>query len=233
MISCGWVDDIYPDNIVAWFFCVILLLYIIYYFICFLQSRTEVNLYLPLFSILAFVGYALYSLELSFPFMYVHNGEGLLYFSIGIFISNYMKTHNSIIAKYTSYIGLLILLMYSILCIKYDVDSISGDTNLICGILISTTIILWFLNTNFMSSLFKKIAPLGTISMEICLLHLPLNYIFYNSGISLKDNRSLWFAIYFIILICICFIFHSLTNKLRSLLLHHMNESSQKKNSSL
>lgn len=218
MISSGWVDDIYPDNTVAWFFCVILLLYIIYYFVCFLQSRTDINLYLPIFIILAFVGYALYSLNLSFPFMYAHNGEGLLYFSIGICLSNFMRTHNSKTVKRISYLGLFILLMYSVLCLKYDIDTISGDTALICGIMISTIIIIWFLNTHFMSWLFQKIAPLGAISMEMCLLHLPLNYVFYNSDISLKNNRGTWFILYFLSLVCICSICHVLTAKLRRII---------------
>lgn len=220
MISSGWVDDIYPDNTVAWFFCVIFLLYIIYYFVCFLQSRTDINLYLPIFIILAFVGYALYSLNLSFPFMYAHDGEGLLYFSIGICLSNFMRTHTSKTIKGIGYVGLFILLMYSILCIKYDVDTVSGDTGLICGIMISTIIIIWFLNTNFMSWLFQKLAPLGTISMEMSLLHLPLNHVFYNLGISLKENRGIWFITYFILLVCICFICHVLVGKLRESFQH-------------
>lgn len=220
MISSGWVDDIYPDNTVAWFFCVILLLYIIYYFVCFLQKRTDINLYLPIFIVLAFVGYSLYSLKLSFPFMYVHDGEGLLYFSIGICLSDFLRTHTSKIIKNISYIGLFILLMYSALCIKYGVDTISGDTGLICGIMISTIIITWFLNTNFMPWLFEKLALLGTISMEMSLLHLPLNYVFYNSGISLKDKRGFLFIIYFILLVCICSAFHVLTAKLREVFQH-------------
>ena len=201
MISSGWVDDIYPDNTVAWFFCVILLLYIIYYLICFLQSNTIINIYTPIFVILIFAGYALYSLNLSFPFMYVHDGEGLLYFSLGVCLSHFMKTQTSKALKIISYLGLFILFMYSILCVKYDVDTVSGDTALICGVMISTIIIVWFLNTNTLAWFWKKLAPLGSISMEMCLLHLPINHIFYNMHTSLKNNVIIWFALYMICLL--------------------------------
>ncbi|MBQ3165590.1 MAG: acyltransferase family protein [Lachnospiraceae bacterium] len=216
MISSGWVDDIYPDNAVAWFFSIILLLYIIYYFVCFLQSRTDINIYLPIFIILAFVGYALYSLKLSYPFMYVHDGEGLLYFSIGICLSNFMRNYPLKIVKSISYLGLFILFIYSFLCIKYDAETVSGDVGLICGVMISTIIVIWFLNTSFMPWLFQKLAYFGKISMEMCLLHLPLNYIFYNSDLPLENNSAIWFVMYFIILVCICSVCHVLTVKLRA-----------------
>lgn len=217
MISSGWVDDIYPDNIVAWFFCVILLLYSIYYFICFLQSKTTINIYIPIFFILIFVGYALYSLNLSFPFMYVHDGEGLLYFSLGVCLPNFMKAHTTKIMKIISYLGLIVLLMYSILCIKYDVETVSGDAGLICGVMISTIIIIWFLNTHTLGRLWEKIAPLGSISMEMCLLHLPVNHIFYNMHISLKNNMVNWFILYMIVLIGLSFICHFSTKKINIL----------------
>ncbi len=219
MISSGWVDDIYPDNTVAWFFCVILLLYIIYYFICFLQSKTTTNIYTPIFVILIFIGYALYSMNLSFPFMYVHDGEGLLYFSLGVCLSHFMKTYTTKTLKIISYLGLFILLMYSILCIKYGVDTVSGDTALICGVMISTIIIVWFLNTHALAWLWEKLTHLGSISMEMCLLHLPVNHIFYNMHTSLKNNVIIWFALYMIVLICLSFICHFATKKIRYLIL--------------
>lgn len=217
MISSGWVDDIYPANIVAWFFCVILLLYIIYYFVCFLQSRMSINLYLPVFTIFILAGYALYSLNLSFPFLYAHDGEGLLYFSIGVCLSDFMKTHTSKTLKILSYLGIFILLIYTILCIKYGVDTVSGDTALICGIMISAITIIWFLNTHFMSGFFKKILPLCSVSMEMCLLHLPVNYIFYNMNTSLKNNTFLWISIYIVVLVILSFICHFATMKIREL----------------
>lgn len=215
MISSGWVDDIYPENTVAWFFCVILLLYIIYYFVCFLQSKTSIRLYLPIFIILIFAGYALYSLNLSFPFMYVHDGEGVLYFSIGVCLSDFMKTHTAKTLKILSYLGIFILLMYSILCIKYDVETVSGDPALICGIMISTITIIWLLNTHFMSWFFKKMSLLGSVSMEMCLLHLPVNYIFYHLNTSLKNNTFIWILIYIAVLIMLSFICHFVTLKIR------------------
>ncbi len=217
MISSGWVDDIYPDNTVAWFFCVIMLLYIIYYFVCFLQNKISFNLYLPVFIILIFAGYSLYSLDLSFPFMYAHDGEGLLYFSIGVCLSNFMKTHTTKTLKFLSYLGILILLMYSILCIKYDVDTVSGDTALICGIMISTITIIWLLNTHFMSCFFKKIAPLGSISMEMCLFHLPVNHIFYHLNTSLKNNTLIWILLYITTLIILSASCHFIILKIRGL----------------
>lgn len=223
MISSGWVDDIYPDNTVAWFFCVILLLYIIYYFICFLQSKTIVNIYTPLFVILIFAGYALYSLNLSFPFMYVHDGEGLLYFSLGVCLSHFMKTQTSKALKIISYLGLFILFMYSILCVKYDVDTVSGDTALICGVMISTIIIVWFLNTNTLAWFWKKIAPLGSISMEMCLLHLPINHIFYNMHTSLKNNVIIWLVLYMIVLIFLSFICHFISERIRYIILKQIS----------
>ena len=216
MISSGWVDDIYPENTVGWFFCVILLLYIIYYFICFLQSKTDVRIYLPIFTIFILAGYALCSLNLSVPFMYVHDGEGLMYFSIGVCLSNLMKTYNTKALKILSYFGLFILFMYSILCIKYDVESVSGDAGLICGIMISPIIIIWLLNTNFMPWFFKKFSLLGSISMEMCLLHLPVNYVFYNMKTPLKNNIVVWMLLYIAALLAISFVCHFAIKKLQN-----------------
>ena len=215
MISSGWVDDIYPENTAAWFFNVILLLYIIYYFVCFLQSKTNINIYLPIFTIFIFVGYALYSLKLSFPFLYVHDGEGLLYFSIGVCLSDFMKTHSAKILKILSYLGIFILFLYSILCIKYDVETVSGDAGLICGIMIAPITIIWFLSTRFMPGFFKKMSSLGSISMEMCLLHLPLNHIFYNMNTPLKDNLLIWIFIYMVVLIILSFICHFAMQRIR------------------
>lgn len=214
MISSGWVDDIYPDNAVAWFFCVIMLLYILYYFICFLQSKTNASIYIPIFAILIFAGYALYSLKLSFPFMYVHDGEGLMYFSLGVCLSDFMKNQDAKILKILSYLGIVILMMYSVLCIRYDADTVSGDTGLICGIMIAPIIIIWFLNTSFMPWLLKKISLLGGVSMEMCLLHLPLNHVFYNMNTSLKDNIDFKWeggVLYIVVLIILSFICHFAT----------------------
>ena len=163
------------------------------------------------------MGYALYSLNLSFPFMYVHDGEGLLYFSLGVCLSNFMKAHTTEIMKIISYLGLIVLLMYSILCIKYDVETVSGDAGLICGVMIFTIIIIWFLNTHTLGRLWEKIAPLGSISMEMCLLHLPVNHICYNMHTSLKNNMVIWFILYMIVLIGLSFICHFSTKKINIL----------------
>ena len=218
MIASGWVDDIYPENIVAWFFCVILLLYILFYFICYIQSKTTMNIYLPLFSVFIFLGYALTSLNLSIPFLYVHDGEGLMYFSIGICISQFMKSHTQKSIKIFSHLGLLILFLFSILCIKYGVNSVSGDTPFICGSFICVIVILWILNTDFMPWFFRKIAFIGKFSMEMCLLHLPLNHIFYNLQTTLKNNTVVWLIIYLTVLFIVCMLCHYLTQNLSKLL---------------
>ena len=148
--------------------------------------------------------------------MYVHDGEGLMYFSIGVCLSNLMKTYNTKALKILSYFGLFILFMYSILCIKYDVESVSGDAGLICGIMISPIIIIWLLNTNFMPWFFKKFSLLGSISMEMCLLHLPVNYVFYNMKTPLKNNIVVWMLLYIAALLAISFVCHFAIKKLQN-----------------
>lgn len=202
MIATGWFEEDTPYNFPAWFICVLMLLYILYYAMISIVAKYQPKMYLILCIFLILWGALLEVLEWHIPFNYVNCGEGYMNFFAGVFLEESLRKSKKIksllfIYLLGAFVGILLIgfnllpvdrrWIISLLCANFIIMAIYGEK-------VKKVLSL---------SLFQMI---GKISLSIYLWHIPvvqwLNFFEKKVGL-ISVNSKLNFVIYMIILMAV------------------------------
>lgn len=186
MISTGWFGDgDSPYNLHAWFICVLMLCYIIYFVIGKISSRFN-GAYPILCGFLIMWGAALEIMDWNFPFQYRVSGEGYMNFFLGVMLAELygsfwaqgtgISQNKRKMARAVCYASLAVSLL---LIFVFGLDALPGNMRwwitLVCGELVLAAL---------SGGIFSKICclpllqMLGKCSLSLTLLHGPLALFF-------------------------------------------------------
>lgn len=210
LLTAGWIygGTEAPYNGPAWFLCVLLLCYILYYFICRLCKNKES--YICVIAFLVLVGIYLEHQRFEFPFCYRINGEGYAHFFLGCLL--YHVYENYLIRRRKLCRGLaLVVLGFMILGTHYvGADIIWGD--MVTVLTVYVGLIIYCVVEIKPVELFLEIKSfklLGGLSMQIFLLHMPVLYFYLKiCSMTVLDTWSnpRKYAIYLVVMMIVCFV---------------------------
>ncbi|MBR4706913.1 MAG: acyltransferase [Pseudobutyrivibrio sp.] len=214
MIPCGWTtEDIAAAyNVPTWFIAVLLLCYIIYYFIIKLSQKFP-NVYFISLIIMVVWGMILLERSWNFPFNFRINGEGYANFFLGVLVCEVYNRSKEL--KYEYFIDILLAVIFVIIAITsaiHGIENVSGDLRWTL-ILLDVCILYLAINNKILGRIlsFKPLAWLGTLTMEMCFLHIPsagaYQYVMYNVRRFIPSDAGNMFA-YWVILFGLSVAFH-------------------------
>ncbi len=217
LITNGWVqteeDHRTPYNYAAWFLCVLLLCYLIYYAICRLTARSK-EAYLLAAGFVMFIGLYLEHRDFAYPFMQTQSGEGYMNFFAGVLLYELYKNVLQYHKKQTDILIIGGLTAVGIGSIFSTTNGFWGDKQVVV-LLIAAALIYASVALPVISKA-MKIKPflwLGSISTELYLLHIPA--LMFTDDLLKRVDHSLFsqeilFMMYLSALIIVCFTVHQL-----------------------
>lgn len=209
MIPTGFLSPNYPYNVVGWFVSVLLFCYIVFFVICKIAGHIKnENAFLYLAILCIAIGLIIENKAFEIPFLYAVNGTGLYSFMVGavLYIIYDALCDKAEINKINIlvFVVLAVLISYFVWMDKschISFERACGDVGFIVTFVI-LPLILWLCATgNYISFIFALLKIAGSISMQMCFMHLPVLYM-YNS-LNIKLNDKLGFIVYFVILIAV------------------------------
>ena len=184
MMSTGWIEDSYPYNYPCWFICVLLLCHVIFYFLMQIKNKNKDLYHLSLIGLICF-GYILELKNLSIPFLYAHNGEGIFNFFMGVLLLEIYSILKDKLTSPKKINGISILFILSLIGLifvgkRYDLETVMEDIRLVITVLIMPMVF-------FLALFFKPVIKVlefpifqyyGSLSMIIFFIHIPIQTIY-------------------------------------------------------
>ena len=211
-------------NAPSWCISICFILYIIHFAIMYF-SKEKINAIYS-YIILTFIGLSFFSMGWNYPFILnLMVGRGLSCFSIGVILANIYLNSDKLNTTLIGYLSLIILtLSYLIHNIRYNIIII-GNVRLIFIMIISPLIIFSCLYVSWINK-FLSIKPmkfLGSLSMDIYLLHFIVQCIIINIDLSFQIRlnyslKKIW-LLYCFSTIIVSFIYNKYVDKLIKYLL--------------
>jgi peptidoglycan/LPS O-acetylase OafA/YrhL len=211
-------------NAPSWCISICFILYIIHFAIMYF-SKEKINAIYS-YIILTFIGLSFFSMGWNYPFILnLMVGRGLSCFSIGVILANIYLNSDKLNTTLIGYLSLIILtLSYLIHNIRYNIIII-GNVRLIFIMIISPLIIFSCLYVSWVNK-FLSIKPmifLGSLSMDIYLLHFIVQCIIINIDLSFQIRlnyslKKIW-LLYCFSTIIVSFIYNKYVDKLIKYLL--------------
>ena len=191
MVTGGSIFDYLPYNFPTWFVNTLLVCYAIYYFVVVLSlgKKQSNRLYNILLVLLIIYGWFLMQNHFDFPFMYLHTGEGVFNFFIGVLLNEFFdrikKTHTIIIGIVFSLLSVLILTNASVF--------VTNNYRTIFSLINCPSIIILGHNVGFLN---KGLAAIGsffsTLSMPLIFWQIPVwNFYFHYTEQNFYQNSPM------------------------------------------
>ncbi len=203
MMSSGWFGEDVPYNHAAWFLCVLILCYFLYYLTGRFSERYP-DLYLPACICLAAAGAVLEVKNWDFPFLYSVNGEGYMNFFVGVLLAELLMK-SVVKRKAVAVVCGVTLGVLAAAAWLWGLEALPGDVRwsitAVCAALICLT-----LSRDGRRGILTltPVQMMGRCSLSVYLWHVPVVWWFLvmedMAGVSSVDGR-LNFMIYFLILI--------------------------------
>ena len=204
LITNGWFipGNQVPYNFAAWFVCVLVLCYLLYFCICKLSRRSD-TLYFLINIFMFILGLLLKRADLSIPFMYRTTGEGYMCFFGGAVFCYlweiYIKKHEKIFCIISAAVLILIIAGTVLIGAK----ALWIDEGIIV-VLISASC-LFLTKHQKIQPVFKNpaVSFICGLSMEVYFLHIPV-WLFYKDlikalGLEITDGVK-YYVIFLIFL---------------------------------
>lgn len=178
-MTTGWFRNIVPYNIPAWFFSVIMLLYILFWVIERILKKYDIYAYVGLIVL----GLILMKYRLNIPFLYQENGLGYVSFSVGVllyFLTIYLKDNKNreLIFGISSFICIVVAIV--LLTVLPDSVKDNVKEQIIALLFTPGLIIMSLMNSvnNFMDIVPKISNAIADSALNLYLWHLPVVRIF-------------------------------------------------------
>ena len=221
LITNGWFipGNQVPYNFAAWFVCVLVLCYLLYFLICKLSRRSD-NLYFLIITFMFILGLFLKRADLSIPFMYRTSGEGYMCFFAGAVSCHLwdicVKKHERLFHV----ISACVLAAIIIGTVLIGAKTLWIDEGIFV-LLISGSCLLLAKHRKI-QPFFKNqaVSFICGLSMEIYFLHLPL-WLFYKEvikafGLVITDGMK-YYVIYLITLTAIAAVVSLIFKRLKGI----------------
>lgn len=202
----GWCGENFPYNTPGWFVSVLFLMYTIYFFVVKIKKNNP-SMYLPLCTIMAFLGWGLCTLNWDVPFCYTNTARGYLCFFMGVLLHHFFKRS---FPQWTAILSLSFLGALAILIHQYGMELVLG--NIRYSLVFIVFPVLLFVITQ-MSALQKillipPICYLGKISMSLFLMHWPVMQIIrwfdaISGGGVIEPSNRMTFGIILLIVLAV------------------------------
>jgi len=203
MISTGWFDGkAMPYNFPAWFLCILLLLYMLYYLVGKISSHFP-KLYIPLCAFIMIWGMILVIGDWNVPFNYRTCGEGYLNFFLGVLLAELLLS-SPVKQEILSAVNLLILLGIIISVRLSGLESMPGNGCLVFSCLCVNLVCMALYGKYLVRLLMlPPLQMIGKFSFFIYLWHIPVvrAYLMAENQFHLFDlDAARNFILYFLIL---------------------------------
>ena len=203
MVRTGWLYDDWTYNAVGWLACILVLCYILFFVLCRISVRFDVNIiYLVILMIV--VGCCLQNRPLNLPFLYGHNGDGLFNFFVGGLLALLVDMRKFISSREAT----LILCGFAIVWLLFEkvlgCADFMGRSHIIFTLFLLPLVFMSATN-GVIKMVSGLLSPLGIISKQLCFLHMPVYLIFriiFPSNYILGPGTS--YALYFFTLMVVC-----------------------------
>lgn len=203
MTTSGWVENIYPYNIAAWFFSTLLIDYILFYFALSLGKENHGLVFIAMI----ICGMIIQKININAPFLYYHNGEAYVPFFIGCLLSKIQKDQKNQVRVMIPLLGLALCLI--VLTALSGFDNAAGTWKYAWYFVVCPLLILITVNVKIVSkmlSLKPLMIILGNISTYVFFWHGPfMNYFVYfkiKGMLHLSTDGFILFYIPALILFC-------------------------------
>lgn len=210
MTASGWITDITLYNVPTWFVCVLILIYIVYYFVAKVKHKNA-ELYYVLIAVMILYGRSLDVLRFQYPFMRRSDGQALYCFFIGVLLSEIISS------RYVNLKKALLVCVNSLTAIflfwgiKFGMSQTASDVPMVLAFLIIPTVLLDGIFSKIVITVMKcrPLVALGKISMALFFIHglwIALFHIFLNRSIVI--NAYLLYLVFWISLIIVSGLVH-------------------------
>ena len=175
MIRTGWVYDEFPNTVVGWFVCILLICYMLFCIIALIVEKTRTNpAYFAI--VLSVFGLCIQNHPLDLPFLYGHNGTGIFNFFVGVTLAIALNESSK---RREKICGALLLLfccvwVYMVYILKYP--EWMGRSHIVYTLWLFP-LVFATMNTLPVRFLGKIFYPLGLLSKYIIFLHMPIYYV--------------------------------------------------------
>lgn len=188
LLQNGALETVWSLNSPSWVISICILLYILFYFVCYV-SRKPVNVFYT-FGVVALLGALILLSKENRPLINVLVGRGLTCFSIGVILNGLYVHRNTYNAQLLGYIALVFVLVFYVL-MRTEHTEYVGDYQMIIALGIAPMILFSVFSLGWLQKemSFKPFVFLGHISIGIYLIHFPVQCIIriislYTSGIN-------------------------------------------------
>lgn len=174
MLHQGYIIEFIGVNNPTWYLCVLLWLYIVYYFINTFSDFAEKRYHIgDIFKIICYAGFVLMGMGIRFihldlPFLHESNGRGYTAFFVGVLL---YYINEKLEKKDRLLIGIIMFIIGTV------VVAMPIPLGVALTILVYPGLLLLLINIKQIG--FKTISSLGDISFEIYILHVPTYYLLY------------------------------------------------------
>lgn len=173
LMTSGWFRNIVPYNIPAWFFSVLMLMYVLFWLVERIFKKKDVYVYI----VLTIAGLFLMYKRLNIPFLYYEDGFGVAGFSIGALIGVfYLKYCNS---KNGELINIMAAVIMTLLTAAVMMFTPSGMKNVfsehLFTLFAAPAVLLWVVTgvvNKIMSGVPILDKTIGAITMNVYLWHI-------------------------------------------------------------
>lgn len=219
LMTSGWFRNIVPYNIPAWFFSVLMLMYVLFWAVERIFKGNDVYAYI----VLAIAGLFLLTKRFNIPFLYYEDGLGLLSFSIGTLIGIfYIKHCNGKNGELVNVMAAIIVTLLAVVAIKFIPSDIKYRfSEHIFTLFIAPTVLLWVV-TGILNKVASGVTILdkafGTITMNVFLWHLIIvrvyNALCLKIGIYDLIGMKAAYIIYLIVTFITCHLITTAENRI-------------------
>ena len=176
LLQNGALETEWSFNSPSWVISVLMLLYCLFYFVCYIAKNDRKTYYF--FAVFALIGGAIIIKGDAYPLINSLVGRGLSCFSIGVLLHLIFQKKICFNSKLFGVLGLILIISTYVL-LRLDKQNYVGNTRLLMIFGISPMIIICSMCLPWISKIlcFKPFVILGKISLAVYLLHFPIQCI--------------------------------------------------------
>ena len=203
MLQNGALETKWSFNSPSWFVSVLMLLYILFFFICYYAKKSRAVYYV--FACGVIIGMIFTINNNNLPILNEQMGRGLSCFSMGVVMHGILKMKDKYQAERIGYFFLAFLVLTYML-LRLGKTAYLGNITLLMILGLSPMILFCVSTLPWMNKLlsWKPFVFLGQISMAVYLLHFPIQCIFTYLDVFFHidfGKRSVWIAYVFMTIV--------------------------------
>ena len=211
MAASGWVANNTPYNNPTWFVCVLMLVYIVYFFLTLVKRKSK-DVYFLLIFLLMMYGRSLYVMGLPYPFMRSGDGQGLYCFMIGVALYELVDSAYGRLKNTVLICGNVLSLGCCLLCLCNGIASVAADVPMVIAFLLIPTILLDAVLCKTIRKFFqaRPFVFIGEISMSLFFIHgLWIALFKLIQSFVVVKNECVWYALVLTTLIAVSALSHN------------------------